>query len=180
MGVQKPSVEPWSLASRLLFAMSKSASFRLILRFMPVCTVCLTGQGGNIGCGSKPMVPLWDRCTTHFSLFQWGLGRSLGDGILTHSHMVKRRARPPCDWAARSWSWRRRSAGAHCCGCFFGRAWIRINLQIWIKLEMFWARTTVYFPVCDACISVLGAIGSPTCCQTQCYSICQPVSWSAT
>ena len=30
--------------------------------------------------GSKPMVPCWDRCTTHFCLFEWGwgLGRSLG------------------------------------------------------------------------------------------------------
>ena len=27
---------------------------------------------------SKPMVPFWDRCTTHFILFQWGLGCSLG------------------------------------------------------------------------------------------------------
>ena len=24
------------------------------------------------------MVPFWGRCTTHFSLFQWGLGCSLG------------------------------------------------------------------------------------------------------
>ena len=30
------------------------------------------------GCGSKPMVSFWGRCTTHFSLFQWGLGCSLG------------------------------------------------------------------------------------------------------
>ena len=29
------------------------------------------------GCGSKPMVPFWGRCTTHFTLFQWGLGCSL-------------------------------------------------------------------------------------------------------
>ena len=27
---------------------------------------------------SKPMVPFWGRCTTHFSLFSWGLGCSLG------------------------------------------------------------------------------------------------------
>ena len=26
------------------------------------------------GCGSKPMVTSWGRCTTHFSLLQWGLG----------------------------------------------------------------------------------------------------------
>ena len=31
-----------------------------------------------VGCGSKPMVPFWDRCTTHFSLFWWGLACSLG------------------------------------------------------------------------------------------------------
>ena len=30
------------------------------------------------GHGSKPMLPFWDRCTTHFSLFWWGLGCSLG------------------------------------------------------------------------------------------------------
>ena len=30
------------------------------------------------GCGSKPMVPFWGRCTTHFSPFLWGLGCSLG------------------------------------------------------------------------------------------------------
>ena len=23
------------------------------------------------GCRSKPMVPFWGRCTTHFSLFEW-------------------------------------------------------------------------------------------------------------
>ena len=33
---------------------------------------------GPIGCGSKPMVPFWGRCTTHFSLFEWGLGCPLG------------------------------------------------------------------------------------------------------
>ena len=33
---------------------------------------------GSYGRGSKPMVPLWARCTTHVSLFQWGLGCSLG------------------------------------------------------------------------------------------------------
>ena len=31
-----------------------------------------------MGCGSKPIVPFWGRCTTHFSLFRWGLGCSLG------------------------------------------------------------------------------------------------------
>ena len=30
------------------------------------------------GHGSKPMVPFWDRCTTYCSLFQWGVGCSLG------------------------------------------------------------------------------------------------------
>ena len=30
------------------------------------------------GHDSKPTVPFWDRYTTHFSLFQWGLGCSLG------------------------------------------------------------------------------------------------------
>ena len=30
------------------------------------------------GCGSKPMVPFWRRCTTHFSPFCCGLGCSLG------------------------------------------------------------------------------------------------------
>ena len=30
------------------------------------------------GCGSKPMVPFWGGCTTHVSLFLWGLGCSLG------------------------------------------------------------------------------------------------------
>ena len=30
------------------------------------------------GCGSKPMVPFWGRCTTHFNPFWWGLGCSLG------------------------------------------------------------------------------------------------------
>ena len=29
------------------------------------------------GHGSKPMVPFWDRCTTHFSLCWWELGCSL-------------------------------------------------------------------------------------------------------
>ena len=33
---------------------------------------------GLPGCGSKPMVPFWGGCTTHFSLFEWGLGCSLG------------------------------------------------------------------------------------------------------
>ena len=27
----------------------------------------------KFGCGSKPMVPFWGRCTTHLSLFYWGL-----------------------------------------------------------------------------------------------------------
>ena len=30
------------------------------------------------GRGAQPMVPFWGRCTTHSSLFQWGLGCSLG------------------------------------------------------------------------------------------------------
>ena len=39
------------------------------------------------GCMSRPMVPFWGRCTTHFGLFWWGWGFSLGYGILTHSQM---------------------------------------------------------------------------------------------
>ena len=40
----------------------------------------LDGLLGALTCGhgSKTMVPFWDRCTTHFSLFWWGLGCSLG------------------------------------------------------------------------------------------------------
>ena len=37
-----------------------------------------TNQGSATGRGSKPMVPFWGRCTTHFSLFWWGLGCSRG------------------------------------------------------------------------------------------------------
>ena len=32
----------------------------------------------SYGHGSKPMVPCWGGCTTHFSLFEWELGYSLG------------------------------------------------------------------------------------------------------
>ena len=39
------------------------------------------------GCGSKPMVPFSGRCITHSSLFEWGLGCSLGVRDLTHGHM---------------------------------------------------------------------------------------------
>ena len=35
------------------------------------------GQHIN-GRGSTPMVPFWGRFTAHFSLFEWGLGYSLG------------------------------------------------------------------------------------------------------
>ena len=41
------------------------------------------------GCGSKPMVPFWGRCSTHFSLFWWGLGCSLGYGILTRGQVTQ-------------------------------------------------------------------------------------------
>ena len=34
-------------------------------------------SSGLLACGSKPMVPFWGRCTTHFSQL-WGLGCSLG------------------------------------------------------------------------------------------------------
>ena len=40
-----------------------------------VCYLCVC-HGATLqrcGCGSKPMVPFWGRCTAHFSLFQWGL-----------------------------------------------------------------------------------------------------------
>ena len=33
------------------------------------------------------MVPFWDRCTTHFSLFLVGIGM-LTDGVLTHGNMT--------------------------------------------------------------------------------------------
>ena len=43
------------------------------------CLLSKSAEGGFLlGCGSKPMVPFWGRCTTHFSLFQWGLGCSPG------------------------------------------------------------------------------------------------------
>ena len=31
----------------------------------------------SFGCGSRPIVPFWGRCTTHFSLKKWGLECSL-------------------------------------------------------------------------------------------------------
>ena len=31
--------------------------------------ISLISGFGNYGCGSKPIVPFWGRCTTHFSLF---------------------------------------------------------------------------------------------------------------
>ena len=33
---------------------------------------------GRWGCGSKPMVPFWGRCTAHFSLIQWSFGMFTG------------------------------------------------------------------------------------------------------
>ena len=40
------------------------------------------------GCGSKPMVQFWGRCTTHFCLFSGDWDVYWGYGILTHGHMV--------------------------------------------------------------------------------------------
>ena len=42
------------------------------------------------GCGSKPMVPFWGRCTTHFSLFSWDWDVHWGYGVLTRSQMEPR------------------------------------------------------------------------------------------
>ena len=35
----------------------------------PVASSCLASTTSRFGCGSKPIVPIWGRCTTHFSLF---------------------------------------------------------------------------------------------------------------
>ena len=54
---------------------------------------CLLGQiqsaSLRCGCGSKPMVPFWGRCTTHFRTYfsgDWNV--HWGYGILTHGHMA--------------------------------------------------------------------------------------------
>ena len=39
-------------------------------------------------CGSKPMVPFWGRCTTHFTILV-GIGMLTGGGILTHGHVAR-------------------------------------------------------------------------------------------
>ena len=39
------------------------------------------------GCGSKPMVPFWGRCTTHFSLCWWGLFTGGTIWLLTRGHI---------------------------------------------------------------------------------------------
>ena len=49
----------------------------------------------SFGCGSKPMVPSWGRCTTHFGLFsgdwdvhwRYGLDVHWGYGLLTYGHL---------------------------------------------------------------------------------------------
>ena len=41
------------------------------------------------GCGSKPMVPLWGRFTTHFGLFEWEVHSR--NGVLTHGHIETER-----------------------------------------------------------------------------------------
>ena len=40
-----------------------------------------------IDCGSKPMVPVWGRCTTHFRPFSWGLGCSPKARDFDHGHI---------------------------------------------------------------------------------------------
>ena len=43
---------------------------------------------GKYGCGSKPTVPFWGRCTTHFVYFSWDWDVCWGlTRVLTHSHM---------------------------------------------------------------------------------------------
>ena len=51
--------------------------------------VCFCRKMAN-SCGSKPMVPLWGRCTTHFKpilVGDWDV--HCGYGLLTHSQMTR-------------------------------------------------------------------------------------------
>ena len=46
-------------------------------------------ETGQLGCGSKPMVPFLGRCTTHFRIYfsgDWDVHG--GYGILTHDHLI--------------------------------------------------------------------------------------------
>ena len=47
------------------------------------------------GCRSKPMVPFWGRCTTHFGLFLWGLGCSLGVRAFDSSQQASKPGKTP-------------------------------------------------------------------------------------
>ena len=49
----------------------------------------LWGMSGDGGHGSKPMVPFWDRCTTHFRTYfsgDWDV--HWGYRVFTHGHIV--------------------------------------------------------------------------------------------
>ena len=73
-GLQQGLLPSWAAESHRLFAGLCDQAGRL--------------SGEISGCGSKPMVPFWGRCTTHFSRdFSGDWDVHWGYGILTHGHI---------------------------------------------------------------------------------------------
>ena len=79
-------LSPWRVLCRPLCGRLRSQ-----LPSLFSCGVC-QGQGAQRdGCGSRPTVPFWGRCTTHLSQdFSGDWAVHWGYGILTHGHMTLR------------------------------------------------------------------------------------------
>ena len=69
----------WSAALRMLFVSFGAFCLEEDFNFLPtngfsIHPLKVKKKKEELSAGSKPMVPYWGRCTTHFILFWWGLG----------------------------------------------------------------------------------------------------------